>query len=542
MSAFLSAFTRTRHALHALCALCAVACFAGPVHAAGQPRIALVVGNANYEDSPLANPVNDATDMAKELKRLGFAVTLRTNQNADQLKELIADFGDQLARSKGVGLFYFAGHGVQVKGQNYLLPVGRRYRRERDVEMWAVESRAVLARMEEAGNPLNIVILDACRDSPLPPESRTAGSRGLARDTVPSGALIAYATAPGRTADDRRGARNGLYTGHLLQALREPGLRLEDVFGRVRDAVERDSARQQSPEEVVKLIGQPFYFMPQVPSVGAPVVVPPRAEPPATPHLPNLLVPADPEDIVTGTILRDCSDCPEMVVLPSGIYQMGDSRGDGFPNERPVRTVRINQRFAIGRFEVSQRIWREVTGTNPSEFKDCGDQCPVENVSWSDVQQFIQALRAKTGKNYRLPTEAEWEYACRAGGEHKFCGSDDAGLVAWYATPFSISLFRGESEGRVHPIGSRKPNGWGLYDFSGNVSEWVQDCYEKTGYDRDQPVNGSAHEPGEGCTHRVVRGGNWNTYEGGMHSSVRSGGSPNNRVNYRGFRLARDVP
>lgn len=263
MTTFLSAFSRVLHALCALCALCAVACFAGPVHAAGEPRIALVVGNAGYEDSPLANPVNDASDMAKELQRLGFAVTLRTNQNADQLKELISDFGDQLARSKGVvGLFYFAGHGVQVKGQNYLLPVGRRYRRERDVEMWAVESRAVLERMEEAGNPLNIVILDACRDSPLPPETRTAGSRGLARDTAPSGALIAYATAPGRTADDRRGARNGLYTGHLLQALREPGLRLEDVFGRVRDAVERDSARQQSPEEVVKLRGLPFYFMP----------------------------------------------------------------------------------------------------------------------------------------------------------------------------------------------------------------------------------------------------------------------------------------
>ncbi len=292
------------------CMLCLL--LAGPRLAlAAEPRIALVVGNASYEDSALANPVNDAGDMAKELKRLGFTVTLRTNQNADQLKELISDFGDQLARSKGVGLFYFAGHGVQVDGRNYLLPVGRRYRREKDVELFAVESRAVLARMEEAGNPLNIVILDACRNSPLPPESRSADSRGLARDSAPSGALIAYATAPGRTADDRPGARNGLYTGHLLQALREPGLRLEDVFGRVREAVELDSTRsrsgvRQSPEEVSRLRGKPFYFMPPVASAGgAPFVTTPVAPP--APPVPQL-----------GDTFRDCAECPEMVVLPAG--------------------------------------------------------------------------------------------------------------------------------------------------------------------------------------------------------------------------------
>lgn len=335
------------------CMLCLL--LAGPRLAlAAEPRIALVVGNASYEDSALANPVNDAGDMAKELKRLGFTVTLRTNQNADQLKELISDFGDQLARSKGVGLFYFAGHGVQVDGRNYLLPVGRRYRREKDVELFAVESRAVLARMEEAGNPLNIVILDACRDSPLPPESRTAGSRGLARDTAPSGALIAYATAPGRTADDRRGARNGLYTGHLLQALREPGLRLEDVFGRVRDAVERDSARQQSPEEVVKLRGQPFYFMPPLASAGSPPVL----SPPPAPR-PEPVMPPGPR---VGEVFRDCAACPEMVVLPAGSFEMGDLQGDGDADEKPVRTVKIAQPFALGKYEVTQGEWRAVMG------------------------------------------------------------------------------------------------------------------------------------------------------------------------------------
>lgn len=504
MTTFLSAFSRVLHALCALCALCAVACFAGPVHAAGEPRIALVVGNAGYEDSPLANPVNDASDMAKELQRLGFAVTLRTNQNADQLKELISDFGDQLARSKGVvGLFYFAGHGVQVKGQNYLLPVGRRYRRERDVEMWAVESRAVLARMEEAGNPLNIVILDACRDSPLPPETRTAGSRGLARDTAPSGALIAYATAPGRTADDRRGARNGLYTGHLLQALREPGLRLEDVFGRVRDAVERDSARQQSPEEVVKLVGQPFYFMP-----------------PPGPRV--------------GEVFRDCAECPEMVVLPSGRFEMGDLNGDGDGDEKPVRTVRITQPFALGKYEVTQGEWKAVTGSNPSHFNECGDRCPVERVSWGDVQVFIRKLNEKTRKHYRLPSEAEWEYACRAGGRHKWCGSDSADAVARH------DWWKSGAYG-THAVGGKRANGWGLHDMSGNVWEWVQDCYEE-GYNKGQPEDGRAHDPTTNCARRVVRGGGWDGGSRSTRSASRNWYAPGYRNNFLGFRLSRTLP
>lgn len=525
MTTFLSAFSRVLHALCALCALCAVACFAGPVHAAGEPRIALVVGNAGYEDSPLANPVNDASDMAKELQRLGFAVTLRTNQNADQLKELISDFGDQLARSKGVGLFYFAGHGVQVDGRNYLLPVGRRYRRERDVEMWAVESRAVLARMEEAGNPLNIVILDACRDSPLPPESRTAGSRGLARDTVPSGALIAYATAPGRTADDRRGARNGLYTGHLLQALREPGLRLEDVFGRVRDAVERDSARQQSPEEVVKLVGQPFYFMPPVASAGSPPVL----SPPPAPR-PEPVMPPGPR---VGEVFRDCAECPEMVVLPAGSFEMGDLHGDGNKDEKPVRTVRIGQAFAMGKYEVTQGQWKAVMGSNPSYFKKCGDRCPVEQVSWNDVQAFIRKLNERTGMAYRLPSEAEWEYACRAGGQHKYCGSDNADAVAWH--------FYRDSGDKMNAVGKKSANGWGLHDMSGNVWEWVQDCYEDN-YAKSPPVDGRAHDPGTNCTRRSIRGGGWSTNPTEARSANRASAGSDDGDYASGFRLSRTLP
>ena len=224
-------------------------------------RVALVVGNANYPQKPLANPVNDATDLAAALRRLGFEVLERQNRSADELRRDLADFQDKLSPG-AVGLFYFAGHGVQGgRGLNYLLPVGVDYRRERDAELYGLEAGTVLRRMEESGAALNLVILDACRDSPLPSEGRSTASRGLGRMDAPTGSLIAFATAPGSTADENVRGRNGLYTQHLLRAIEQPGLRLEDVFKRVRRAVETDSNRRQSPEEISKLTSdEPFYF------------------------------------------------------------------------------------------------------------------------------------------------------------------------------------------------------------------------------------------------------------------------------------------
>lgn len=229
-----------------------------------QPRVALVIGNASYLNHPLKNPLNDARDLAQVLRSVGFEVHLRTNLSADEMKSSIAAFGDQLSRDRAVGLFYYSGHGVQTgRGMNYLLPVGREFKQERDVELFGVEARAVLARMEEAGNPLNIIIFDACRDSPLPATARNVTGKGLARMTAPAGAVIAFATAPGTVASDNPTERNGLYTKHLIATLRLPGLRLEDVFKRVGAAVERESNGAQSPEEIYKLrnADDPFYFV-----------------------------------------------------------------------------------------------------------------------------------------------------------------------------------------------------------------------------------------------------------------------------------------
>lgn len=234
-----------------------------------------------------------------------------------------------------------------------------------------------------------------------------------------------------------------------------------------------------------------------------------------------------------GDTFRDCAECPEMVVLPSGRFEMGDLHGDGESDEKPVRTVGIGRSFAIGKYEVTQGEWRAVMGSNPSHFNNCGDRCPVEQVSWGDVQVFIRKLKEKTRKDYRLPSEAEWEYACRAGGRHKWCGSDSAEAVAWHS---------GNSGGKTLAAGGKGANGWGLHDMSGNVWEWVQDCYEESGYNKGQPVDGRAHDPGTNCTRRVYRGGGWYVYSRGSRSAIRYWYAPDDRGNFLGFRLSRTLP
>jgi hypothetical protein len=219
-------------------------------------RLALVIGNGAYPTSPLRNPTNDARALAVALKTLGFEVTAHENLGQREMRRAILEFGTRL-REGGVGLFYFAGHGVQVNGRNYLVPVDAAIASEAEVEVEALDVASVLARMDTARNRVNLVILDACRDNPFARSFRST-TRGLAAIDAPSGTLIAYATAPGRVARDGEGA-NGLYTGELLRALQAPGLRVEEVFKRVRQSVLERSAGDQVPWESSSLVGD-FLF------------------------------------------------------------------------------------------------------------------------------------------------------------------------------------------------------------------------------------------------------------------------------------------
>jgi Caspase domain len=219
-------------------------------------RVALVIGNATYKTSPLSNPVNDAMDMSRLLTSLGFQVIYKQNASQAEMKSAIREFGANIVRGD-VALFYFAGHGAQVNGENYLIPVDAVITKEEEVEYESVNAGFVLAQMASAANKLNIVILDACRNNPFARSFRST-TRGLAQMNAPAGSIIAYATEPGSVAADGKG-KNGLYTGELLKAIRTPGLQIEDVFKQVRVAVRNKSQGKQTPWESSSLEGD-FYF------------------------------------------------------------------------------------------------------------------------------------------------------------------------------------------------------------------------------------------------------------------------------------------
>jgi uncharacterized caspase-like protein len=226
------------------------------LQAAMEQRIALVIGNSAYSSSPLKNPVNDATDTADALQKLGFMVILKKNANLETMEEAIEDFGNRLKRG-GVGLFYYAGHGVQVNGVNYLIPIGAKINRETDVKYHSVDANKILDEMGNANNGLNIVLLDACRDNPYARKFRSA-TRGLAIvSSAPVGTFISYSTAPGQVARDGEG-RNSPYTKALLQYVKEPGLTIEDVFKGVRQKLRKETG--QVPWELSSLEGK-FFFV-----------------------------------------------------------------------------------------------------------------------------------------------------------------------------------------------------------------------------------------------------------------------------------------
>lgn len=223
------------------------------------PRISLVIGNSKYAEAPLRNPGNDAKAIAGELQKLGFQVNLKLDAGRSEMLEAIRGFGSELAKRKSVGLFYYAGHGAQLAWRNYLVPVDAEIDQLEDMRTKTIELNSLLQELVKARNPMNVIILDACRDNPfgakVPPQQK-----GLSQFDAPPGSLLAYATAPGNTAADGEGV-NGLYTGNLLRELKSPEAKIEDVFKRVRLNVRLKSGGRQIPWESTSL-EEDFYFIP----------------------------------------------------------------------------------------------------------------------------------------------------------------------------------------------------------------------------------------------------------------------------------------
>ena len=222
-------------------------------------------------------------------------------------------------------------------------------------------------------------------------------------------------------------------------------------------------------------------------------------------------------------ILDICPSCFQMISIPAGTFPMGETG-----STRPIKI----RKFEIGKTEVTQREWRLVMGTNPSVYAKCGDNCPVDNVSWGDVQDFMARLNSLTGRHWRLPSESEWEYACRAGSRTRYCGSDILAEVGWYG---AFSKSDGNSEQRPSAVGAKRPNGWGIYDMSGGVWEWVQDCWNSDS--KAIPQNGQSWEVG-GCEQRGLRGGSWENVSTWALASTRYRVKAIYRSRNLGFRLA----
>jgi len=555
-----------------------------------EKRVALVIGNSNYSTSRLRNPVNDAKAMSIKLRSLGFDVTERLDVDQRNMRRAMIDFGKKLTKG-GVGLFYFAGHGVQFEGQNYLIPVGAEIDEEDHVAVEGVSVNQVLSRMGTARNRLNLVILDSCRNNPYAGTFRSP-TRGLAVTRSPKGTYISYAAAPGAVAADGRG-KHSPYTQAILDNMDAPGVRIEEVFKRVRTSVLRATGNKQLPYTESSLTGD-FYF--KVPVGSAPQLLPlpptvsnedklwndikdskqgdeyavflkqypnsvraplararmkrlgrqqtagitpvPRVKSTA-PGPAKPAVGVFPQQYKPGDVFRDCSDCPEMVVIPAGSFMMGSpaSEPGRASGEGPQHQVVIRQHFAVGRYEVAQMEWRSVMGTNPSSFK--GDRKPVEGVSWNDAQTFVKKLSAKTGKRYRLLSEAEWEYAARAGTTTPFHTGNQ---IYTGQANFSEALPNGSSKGQFGKgtvaVGSFPANVFGLHDMHGNVWEWVGDCWNKAYH--GAPTDGGTWSAGD-CSRRVLRGGSWYDYPWIVRAAIRSRYPPGLRHRYNGFRIARTL-
>jgi len=593
--------------------------------AAEDKRFALIIGNGNYQGmSSLINPVNDAKDIAAALKALGFDVTLLTDANRKRMNEALNDFHDHLAaNSDSAGLFWYAGHGIQSKNENYLIPVAADIKREADLEDEAVGVHRLMSLLDDARNKLNLIVLDACRNNPLPSKAR-GDVRGLTVvSSAPPESVIMYSTGAGQVANDGSG-RNSPFAQAFLKYVNQPG----DITVIIKD-VTAETKRLTNGSQV------PYVYS----SLTLDYSLAKAANPVPTTGTPASAVSGADFGTVTVakgglsvslagdgkvSLLGKTVDVPAGGTLPIEAVPVGDypitvTYGDG-RTERATATIRENRTtqvdfkyrptaggssgvqngaigpivdgrsftngvgmtlvavtggsytmgspeneagrepwdkgnekqhvvtvgdFYIGRTEVTQVQYRQVMGENPSHFK--GDNLPVEGVSWFDAAAFCNKLSEMEGRSpaydrkgtevsllrgangYRLPTEAEWEYAAR-GGAHAdspssaYAGSAQADEVAWY---------KGNSGNATHPIGLKKPNALGLYDMNGNVWQWCQDWYatDITGYTRDPtgPASGSA---------RVERGGSWSIGAQGVRSANRGSDGPDFRDRFLGFRVA----
>jgi formylglycine-generating enzyme required for sulfatase activity len=502
-----------------------------PADAAGK-RVALIIGNAAYADvGQLANPVLDSQAVSTALTSAGFDdVKLVTNMTAQSMREELKLFSAK-ASEADIAVIYYAGHGVEVADQNYLVPVDAKLLRSTDIEFEAIPLSSVRSAVSGAAK-LRMVVLDACRNNPFRlsgVNGKRAANRGLAQIEPGAGEVVAYSAKEGTLAQDGASNANSPFAQALVKSLSEPGLEIRLLFGKVRDDVLSATNNEQEPYTYASLGGEALYL-----------------RPPVDPPLVQIVQPAKP------TSFRDCPDCPDMVIVPAGQFRMGSPNNEPHRenDEGPQHDVHFAQSFAVGKFEVTRQqfeaflkvtaydvgeacsLWTgtRFTPTPGRNLRSPGlDQTPdhpATCISWRDAKAYAMWLSKRTGFKYRLLSEAEWEYAARSGAETAFATGPilDAAQVNFNGTT-------------TVPVGQFAANAFGLHDMQGNVWEWTEDCYAPN-Y-ANAPSDGSAYFS-SGCE-RTYRGGAWANTAKDMRFATRGTNAAEKRVNIFGLRVAREL-
>lgn len=509
--------------------------------AAQAARLALLIGNDKYHAiQPLENASADASAMQVALRAARYdRVELRLNQDLKATQAALREFKALIQPGDEVVVF-FSGHGLQIEGSNYLLPVDIKAANADDVKDGAVTLQRVLDDVAERKPAFTLVIVDACRNNPFPGR-RSLGRTGPAPTAAANGQMVVYSAGTGQEALDRLGAtdpvRNGLFTRIFVKEMLTPGVPITQVVDRVRERV-RDEAAKVKHDQMPALYNQSvgtFFFVP--PPAGSTVAVVPGATGDMAADIALWTAVKGSSDVrevqayidaygdrgrfieaararvkaltqraassarAAGSVFKDCAECPELVVVPAGPLLVASSAGGRVGGEGAAA-------FAMGRYEVTFDEWDACVKAGAcsaiSNEEGWGrGKRPVINVAWSDAIAYVKWLSQVTNARYRLPGDAEWQYAAGGGGQTKYPWGQtlDAGMAN--CNGCGAPEFERK---KTAPVGSFRPNAFGLYDMIGNVWEWVADCYSPV----MKAAAGGSDPPGA-CASLITRGGSFRT-------------------------------
>ncbi|WGD56339.1 SUMF1/EgtB/PvdO family nonheme iron enzyme [Bradyrhizobium sp. CB1650] len=534
-------------------------------------RVALVVGNGSYPLSPVRTAVADAKAIAELLKAGGFDVIYAQDAGHADLDSAIKQFSQKLERGS-TAVVYFAGHAIQYEDRNLLVPVDGAIASDADIRSNTVDVDLILDPLIVSRPRGSVVILDAARKNPWQ-QKTSVRTTGLASVGPIQGITQAYPASPGQVVEDQKGPV-GLFAGEFAKAAKVPDRTLKEAFRQTRAAVAKETRNKQVPWEtsldtvdfVVMQRAEPTDMASRAVSrlgpsdaveqgfwdtiKGGDSAADFQAYLDAYPNGPYasqarshlqrlgaLSSPAKPQTApnTPPPTIRDCPQCPELVLIPSGSFNMGST--EVFPFEGPVHQVSIRKPFYMGRYEVTYEEWDACVMDRGCTYRpdDAGagrGRRPVSDVDWNDAKTYVVWLSQKTGKMYRLPTESEWEYSARAATSSAYpwgrsVDKDRANCSGCTSEPRNNTV----------EVGSFKPNAFGLFDMAGNAAEWVEDCWNE-GY-RGAPTDGSASVK-PGCRERVLRGGSFNNDPKYLRSAARFKYDFNVRYLANGFRVVRE--